>query len=396
MLLDFEHWLYTNFIFGKDAEKRVGAELKKDGAHTVLVHHDSGKFLYDNGLLENTKKNLADAGLRVVELGGVKPNPRVSLVREGIALCRAEKVDYILAIGGGSSIDSSKAISVGVNYQGDIWALCSGSKTDASKKLPVSVILTYPATGSESSTGCVITNEDGWLKRGMSGAGPNIRPNIAFMNPELTFSLPPYLTACGVVDMYAHIVERYFAPKTGFGVIDALCEATMRALLTFGPKVLSNPTDYEARAEIMWIGTIAHNNTMGVGRVQDWASHGMGHELSALYDTAHGATLSIMMPAWMRYVYKSDITRFARYAAEVFRIDSKGVTPEKLAQEGIARTEAFFHSLGTPVKFSDAKLPTDRLEEMAKKAASARGTTLGNFVQLTEADVLNIYKDAAK
>ena len=395
MLLDFDHCLYTNFIFGKDAEKRVGTELKNAGATKVLIHHDSGKFLYDSGLLENLKKYLTEAGLLVVELGGVKPNPRLSLVREGIELCRKEKVDYILALGGGSSIDSSKAISVGVNYEGDVWELFTGSKCDTKKKIPLSVVLTYPATGSESSTGCIVTNEDGWLKRGLSGAGTALRPNIAFMNPELTFSLPPYLTACGVFDMYAHVIERYFAPKTSFGIIDALCEVTMRNLLTFGPKVLANPTDYEARAEIMWIGTIAHNNTMGVGRVQDWASHGMGHEMSALYDTAHGATLSIMVPAWMRFVCKTDIPRFARYAEEVFRIDPAGKTQEQMAKEGIEKTVEFIKALHLPTKFSDANIPTDRLAEMAKKSVTPRGV-LGNFVQLKEADVLAIYQDAAK
>ena len=395
MLQNFEHCLYTNFIFGKDAEKRVGTELVNRGAKTVLVHHDSGQFLYDSGLLENIKKYLSDAGLHVVELGGVKPNPRVSLVREGITLCKRENVDYILAIGGGSTIDSAKAISIGVHYDGDVWDFFfKGVQPDPRTKLPVAAVLTYPATGSESSTGCVITNEDGYLKR--SVGGPFMRPIVTFMNPELTFSLPPYLTACGVVDMYAHVIERYFAPETSVGVIDYMAEAVMRSLLEFGPKVLANPKDYQNRAEIMWIGTVAHNNTVGVGRIQDWASHGMGHELSALYDTAHGATLSIIIPAWMRYVYKSDVARFARYAREVFGVADDPSNQEKVALEGIDKTEAFFKSMNMPVRFSDAKIPTDRIEEMAKKAATARGETLGNFVKLTEADILAIYKAAVK
>ena len=395
MLLDFDYHLSTYFIFGKDAEKRVGTELVKDGAKTVLVHHDSGQFLYDSGLLDRVKKYLSDAGLRIVELGGVKPNPRVSLVREGIALCRKEKVDYLLAIGGGSTIDSAKAISVGINYDGDVWDFAEGkAKVDPSKKLPVAVVLTYPATGSESSTGCVISNEEIQIKSGIPG-GACMRPTIAFMNPELTFTLPPYLTACGVVDMYAHVTERYFAPNTSPGVVDYLAEAVMRSLLDFGPKVLDKPKDYEARAEIMWIGTVAHNDTVGVGRMQDWASHGMGHELSALYDTAHGATLSIVLPAWMRYVYKADVDRFARYAREVYGVTADD--PEKAAAMGIEKTEAFFKSLNMPVKFSDANIPTDRIEEMAKKAAAARGgDSIGSFMKLKEEDILKIYKDAAK
>lgn len=393
MLQDFRQCLYTDFVFGKDSEKCIGEELKKLGAHTVLVHHDSGRFLYDTGLLENVKTYLTDAGLKVVELGGVKPNPRVSLVREGIELCKKENVDFLLAIGGGSTIDSTKAIAFGMKYDGDVWDLYSGKAvpTDA---MPLAVILTYPATGSESSKGSVITNEELVIKN--SCGAPFIRSALTIMNPELTYTLPPYLTACGVTDMYIHIVERYFVPETRIGSMDYLCEATMRALLNFGPKVLADPTNYENRAEIMWIGTIAHNDTMGLGRVQDWSSHGMGHEISALYDTAHGATLSIMTPAWMRYVYKQDIPRFVRYATEVFGVEYDPADPERTAIEGINRTEAFFKSLGMPTSFAEANLPTDKIEHMAEQAAALKGGLLGNFKKLSKDDIVEIYKLAIK
>ena len=393
MLMDFEHCVYTKFFFGKDAEKKAGPTLAGAGAKTVLLHHDSGAFLYETGLLDSIKKDLTDAGLRVIELGGVKPNPRISLVREGVALCRKENVDFILAIGGGSTIDSSKAISISVLYDGDPWDFYAKTyKGGLPKRLPLAVILTYPATGSESSTSSVLSNEETALKRDYSDV--LLRPQFAFMNPELTYSLPPYLTACGVVDMYTHIAERYFAPKTAFGSIDYMAEALMKCLTKYGPLVLANPTDYEARAEIMWIGAVAHNNTVGVGRRQDWSSHLMGHEVSGMYDIAHGASLSMIMPAWMRYVYKSDIERFARYAVEVFGAAYDNDNPEKTAYEGVARTEAFFKSLNMPVRFADLNLPTDQLATLAKKAISVR-SPIGSFVPLEESDLLAIYKDAA-
>ena len=396
MLNNFEHCVYTKFYFGKDAEKQAGEVLSEAGATTVLIHHDSGQFLYDTGLLERVKSNLAEFGLKVFELGGVKPNPRISLAREGVELCKKEGVDYILAIGGGSAIDSSKAISIGAKYGGDVWDFYSKAYAGGlPDRLPLAVILTYPATGSESSTSSVLSNEEGALKRDYSDQ--LLRPRYAFMNPELTYTLPPYLTACGIVDIFSHIVERYFAPETPFGSMDYMAESLLRCLTVYGPGVLLNPTDYDMRAEIMWIGTVAHNNTVGVGRRQDWSSHMMGHEVSGLYDIAHGASLSMIMPAWMRYVYKTDVARFARYASEVFGVVYDCDNLEKTALQGVERTEAFFHSLGMPVRFSDAKLPQDDLEELARKTADVRADTrtIGAFVTLHENDILAILKDAA-
>ena len=391
MLSNFRHWVYTDLVFGKDAEKSVGKELKRLGATKVLVHHDSGKFLYDTGLLEAIKGYLTEEGLEVVELGGVQPNPRLSLIYKGIELCKKEKIDFLLAIGGGSTMDSAKAIGIGLNYDGDVWDYYCG-KAVINKMAPLAVVLTYPATGSESSTSSVVTNDLVTPKLKGSAGSMLIRPNISFLNPELTYTLPPYLTGCGVADMYAHIIERYFAPATPYGSMDYLCEGLLRALLVYGPKVIAQPDDYDTRAEIMWIGTVAHNNTVGVGRVQDWASHNIGHTLSAMYDTAHGATLAIVFPSWMTYVYKNDIPRFARYAKEVFGIDEKD--PEKAALAGIAATKAFFKSLGVPTSFAEAKLPTDKIEIMAKQAAETGRGGVGNFVRLKEEDILAIFKGA--
>ncbi|MCL2539502.1 MAG: iron-containing alcohol dehydrogenase [Oscillospiraceae bacterium] len=394
MLSNFEHCVYTKFFFGKDAEKQVGQVLAGAGAKKVLLHHDSGQFLYEQGLLSNMIANLEESGLSVFELGGVQPNPRISLVREGVALCKKENIDYILALGGGSTIDSAKATSMGALYDGDVWDFYSKAyKGDLPKRLPLAVVLTYPATGSESSVSSVLSNDEGKLKRDYSD--PLLRPQFAFMNPELTFSLPPYLTACGIVDMFTHIAERYFSPKTDFGNIDYMAESLMRCLTVYGPKVLANPKDYDARAEIMWIGTVAHNNTVGVGRAQDWSSHLIGHEVSGMYDIAHGASLSMVMPAWMRYVYKSDIGRFARYAVEVFGATMDSDNPGKTALEGVERTTSFFRSLNMPVKFSDAGVPTDRLDEIAANAASVKNGVVGSFVPLKEGDILAILEDAA-
>lgn len=391
MLDDFDYQLGTRFFFGRGAEMHVGEQLKACGARTVLLHYGSGRSLQAMGVLDRLRSNLAEYGLRTVELAGVKPNPRLSLVQEGITLCRAETVDYILAIGGGSVIDSAKAIGIGVPYEGDVWDFYIG-KAKAQRTLPVAVVLTYPAAGSESSKGSVINKEDGALKRSYND--PLIRPQIAFLNPELTYSLPPHLTACGVVDMYAHVIERYFSDGQDFGVIDHLCEGVMRSLLKNGPRVLANPQDYQARAEIMWTGTLAHNDMVGVGRVQDWGSHTMAHEISGLYDTAHGDTLAIVIPAWMRYVMHHDLPRFVRYATAVFGIEDDTKNPEEVALRGIEATKQFFASLGMPTSFAQAGLPVDRLEEMARKADGARGDAIGTFVPLHWPDALQIYQMA--
>ena len=392
MLQDFNICIGTNFIFGKGAQKKVGAELSKLGIKKVLIHHDNGKFLYDTGLLEELKKDLSGCEIQSIELGGVLPNPRLTLVREGIMLAKKENIDFVLAIGGGSVIDSSKAIAMGALFNGDVWDLFTG-KSEVKSTLPVGVILTCPATGSESSTVSVVNNTEVGMKLLVSN--PLIRPKIVFMNPELTYSLPKFLTACGIVDMFSHTCERYFAPDEEIGVIDCMAEGILKTLVHIGPKVLNEPTNYSYRAEIMWIGTIAHNNTVGIGRVQDWATHEIGNELSALYDTPHGATLSIIMGSWMRYVYKRKPERFARYAREVFGVEWDENNTLQAAYAGIVKTEDFFRKIGMPISFSDFNVDTNRIEEMLDNIAFRGGDdSIGQIARLDRNDCKKIYEMA--
>lgn len=392
MLQDFNICIDTKFVFGKDAQNQIGRELKQMGIHKVLIHHDNGKFLYDTGLLEQVDKLLKQEGIETLELGGVLPNPRLSLVREGISLAKEEQVDLVLAIGGGSVIDSAKAIGLGVVTDTDVWEFFTGNAVPE-KSLPTGVILTCPATGSESSAVTVVNNTDVGMKLLVSN--PVVCPAIAFMNPELTYSLPKFLTACGVVDMFSHVCERYFTPDSEIGVIDRMSEGILKTLVEIGPKVLEEPSNYSYRAEIMWIGTIAHNNTVGIGRVQDWATHEIGNELSALYDTPHGATLSIIMGSWMRYVYQKSPERFARYANEVFGVEWTKENTLEAAYAGILKTEEYFRSMGMPVSFGDFKVPTDEVEKMLDQIAfRGEDNSIGGIVRLNREDCRRIYEMA--
>ena len=392
MLQDFNICIDTKFVFGKDAQNQIGRELKQMGIHKVLIHHDNGKFLYDTGLLEQVEKLLEQEGIETLELGGVQPNPRLSLVREGIALAKKEQVDLVLAIGGGSVIDSAKAIGLGAVTDTDVWEFFTGNAVPE-RSLPTDVILTCPATGSESSAVTVVNNTDVGMKLLVSN--PVVRPAIAFMNPELTYSLPKFLTACGVVDMFSHVCERYFTPDSEIGVIDRMSEGILKTLVEIGPKVLEEPSNYSYRAEIMWIGTIAHNNTVGIGRIQDWATHEIGNELSALYDTPHGATLSIIMGSWMRYIYQKSPERFARYAKEVFGVEWTKENTLEAAYAGILKTEEYFRSMGMPVSFGDFKVPTDEVEKMLDRIAfRGEDDSIGGIVRLNREDCRRIYEMA--
>jgi alcohol dehydrogenase len=376
----------TKIIFGKGAENQVGDELK--GYKKILLHYGSGS-IKKSGLYGRVIQSLQAAGIEWVELGGAKPNPSLSLVYEGIHLCRQNQVDIILAVGGGSAIDSAKAIAMGVCYAGDVWDFYDRGVKPL-QALPVGVILTIAAAGSESSISSVITREDGQLKRAVDN--PVILPKFAILNPELTYSLPPYQTACGVADIMAHILERYFTQVQNVDLTDRLCEATLKTVINFAPRALENPCDYEARAEIMWAGAVAHNNLLGTGRTGDWASHMIEHELSGIYDVAHGAGLAVILPVWMEYVYKDGLSRFVQYAVRVWGVDSCFGEPERIAQEGIARTKNFFHTIGLPVSLEELHVPADRLEEMAEKAT--RKGPVGNFKKLGQADVGEILKGA--
>lgn len=392
MLQDFNICIDTKFVFGKDAQNQIGSELKRMGIHKVLIHHDNGKFLYDTGLLKQVKEQLELEGIQSLELGGVLPNPRLSLVREGIALVKKEKADFILAIGGGSVIDSAKAIGLGAVTNTDVWEFFTGNKVPEAS-LPTGVILTCPATGSESSAVAVVNNTE--LGSKLLVSDPVVRPAIAFMNPELTYSLPKFISACGVVDMFSHVCERYFSPDNEIGVIDRMAEGILKTLVDVGPRLLKEPANYSYRAEVMWIGTIAHNNTVGIGRVQDWATHEIGNELSALYDTPHGATLSIIMGSWMKYVYQDNPERFARYAREVFGVEWTKENTLEAAYEGIQKTEQYFQSMGMPVSFTDFGVPTGEVEKLLDKIAfCGKYDSIGGIKRLNRDDCRKIYEMA--
>lgn len=375
----------TRIIFGKGTESQVGAETRKY-ADKILLHYGGGS-IKKSGLYDRVVKSLKDAGIEFVELAGVRPNPRLSLVRQGIEICRKEGIRFILAVGGGSVIDSAKAIAVGVPYEGDVWDFYVG-KAQVKEALPVGVVLTIPAAGSESSPSSVITNEDGWYKRGLTT--DHIFPRFAIMNPELTYTLPNYQTACGAADIMAHIMERYFTNTRDVELTDRLCEAGMKTLINNVPKALANPSDYAARAEIMWTATVAHNNLLGTGREEDWASHGIEHEISGIYDIAHGAGLAIVFPAWMQYVYKHDVQRFAQFAVRVWDVDYNFFNPEETALKGIQKLKEFFSSIGLPVSLREAGIDDIRLEEMAEKCTDSDTHTVGNFVKLNKQAVYDI------
>ena len=321
---NFEFYSPTRIIFGRGTEEKVG-ELTKEYGTKVLLHYGGGS-IKKYGLYDKVVKSLQDAGVDFIELGGVQPNPRLGLVKEGIKICRENDIDFILAVGGGSVIDSAKAISLGVPYEGDVWDFFMG-KALPEKNLPVGVVLTIPAAGSESSNSVVITKEEGLLKRSCNN--DINRPVFAIMNPELTFTLPPYQTASGVVDMMAHIMERYFTHQTDVDLTDGLCESMLKTIMKNALIVMEEPDNYDARAELMWAGTLAHNGLVGTGRIGDWASHAIEHELSAMYDVAHGAGLAVVFPAWMKYVYKHNVNRFAQFAVNVFNVDYDFANPER-------------------------------------------------------------------
>lgn len=384
---NFEFYSPTRIIFGRGTEEKVG-ELTKEYGTKVLLHYGGGS-IKKYGLYDKVVKSLQDAGVDFIELGGVQPNPRLGLVKEGIKICLENDIDFILAVGGGSVIDSAKAISLGVPYEGDVWDFFMG-KALPEKNLPVGVVLTIPAAGSESSNSVVITKEEGLLKRSCNN--DINRPVFAIMNPELTFTLPPYQTASGVVDMMAHIMERYFTHQTDVDLTDGLCESMLKTIMKNALIVMEEPDNYDARAELMWAGTLAHNGLVGTGRIGDWASHAIEHELSAMYDVAHGAGLAVVFPAWMKYVYKHNVNRFAQFAVNVFNVDYDFANPERTALEGIRRLMDFFRRIGMPTNLEELGIPDDRLEEMASKCKRPNNGRLGYFVPLTEEDILEILK----
>ena len=383
---NFNFYSPTYFAFGKGKEAEVGALVKRFGGSRVLLHYGGGS-VKKNGVFDSVVKSLDEAGIPFVELGGVKPNPRSGLVYEGIELCRKENIDFILAIGGGSTIDSAKAIALGTPYDGDFWDFYR-TGTPVEKALPIGTVLTIAAAGSEGSPNTVITNEENMLK--WSASGDVLRPKFSIMNPEFTCTLPAYQTACGITDIMIHVCERYFTNTKDVEITDRLCEAVLKAMIEEGPKALADLKNYEARANIMWAGTIAHNNVIGVGRDQDWGTHAIEHELSALYDCAHGAGLAVISPAWMKFVYKHDVMRFAQFAVRVWGCDMDFSNPEATALEGISRFEGFLKSIGMPTTFAELGAKEEDIPGMV--AQLCKRASIGNFVKIGAKEAEAIFR----
>ena len=379
---NFTFYSPTYFVFGKDTENEAGAYVKKFGGSKVLIHYGGGSVVR-SGLLDRIKASLQKENIEFVELGGVKPNPRSGLVYEGIELARKEKVDFILAVGGGSTIDSAKGIAAGTLYDGDFWELYQSGVSE--KALPIGVVLTIAAAGSEGSGDSVVTKEEGMLKRATHGEV--LRPKFSIMNPALTQTLPPYQTASGITDIMAHLYERYMTNTKDVEVTDRLIEALLLTLIHEAP-------NYEARANIMWAGMMAHNNSVGVGRSQDWLSHDIEHELSALYDCAHGAGLAVVMPNVHKYTLKHDVMRFAKAAVRIWGVQMDFDDPERTALEGINCFRNFLTSIGMPQNFEELGAKEEDIEKLADVAVHGDGRPgyLEGFVKLTQKDVENIYR----
>ena len=392
---DFIYHAPTEVVFGNESEEKVARLVKKYGGNKVLVHYGGGSAKR-SGLLDKICGLLQEGGLEIVLLGGVVPNPRLSLVHKGIELCRKEKVDFILSVGGGSVIDSAKAISYGIPYNGDVWDFYLG-KADPACCLPMGCVLTIPAAGSEMSDSSVITNEDGDVKIGYSNQMSRLK--FAIMNPVRTFTLPPYQTAAGVTDMMMHTMERYFSHDDDMTLTDAMAEALLRTMKDCVYDVLKDPEDYRARAQIMWGGSVAHNDLTGCGLSGDWATHQLEHELSGMFDVTHGAGLAAIWPSWARYVMHENISRFVRFAVNVMDVPNDFTDPEGTALKGIEAMERFYRSIGMPVNIPELigrDITDAEIEEMVRKCSKDYTVTQGQFKVLQPADMAAIYKMAAR
>ena len=385
---NFEFVSPTHFVFGRDAELQVGAKLAERGAKHVLLHFGGGSAV-KSGLIDRVKASLDAEGIACTSLGGVRPNPEITLVREGVALCKEKGIDWVLAVGGGSVIDSAKAIANGACIDEDVWELFE-TKRPNPHVLPIAVVLTIPAAGSEASKNTVVSNDELGLK---SGYGNDFqRPKLAFMNPELTFTLPEYQKAAGLTDMYAHLLERFFDDVGAVPVTDNLNLSLMKTIRAEAPRVLTEPENYDARANVMWAGMLCHQGYAGCGRHEDWATHGLEHELSALNPAiTHGAGLAVMFPAWMEYVYQENPARFAQYGREVFGLTTTGDLDAD-ALSAIDETRAFFASLGMPTTLEELDVHEDDIEKMIPTLRANKGETFGSFKKLTMDDAREIYR----
>ena len=388
----FQYYAPTKVVFGKGTENRVAELVKEFGGNKLLVHYGGGS-VQRSGLLDKVLNLLQENHIDYVTLGGVVPNPRLSLVYEGIRLCKEEGVDFILAVGGGSVIDSAKAIGYGVANEGDVWELYE-QKRKAVACVPIGVILTLSATGSEMSSSSVITKEEGWLKRGYgSDLG---RPKFAIMNPELTMTLPDYQTACGCTDIMMHTMERYFSRIGNMELTDALAEGLLRTVMENARILMKEPSNYDARAEIMWAGSLSHNGLTGCGGDGgDWMPHKLEHEIGGLFDVSHGAGLAAVWGSWARYVYLNCLPRFRKFAIRVCGVEEVG-TDEEIAKKGIEAMEAFLREIKMPTNLSELGIhPSgEELRDMARKCAEGVGGAKGSAKVLREADMLAILEAA--
>lgn len=387
---DFIYQVPTKFIKENGAERKIGNELTAEGVKNILLVSSGDSF--ETPLMKEIEEILRNSNIIYTRLQGVQPNPHLTLVREGVQLCKREKIGFILAVGGGSVIDTAKAIAAGACYEDDVWDFFE-RKSLIECALPIGVVLTYPATGSESSNVAVINNTEVQKKLLISSSW--IIPRYAFLNPVLTYTLPARMTARGITDIFSHICERYFCEEETVGVVDRMAEATLKTLVEIGERCLREPEDYELRSEIMWIGSIAQNNFLGLGRTQDWCVHALGNELSALFNCIHGDTLSVMMGSWMRYVYRSDIPRFARYARCVFGVDNT-LTPVQQAEAGIERTERFFEALHMPLKVKEIVNHSEEndIRRLARQIPLQADGTTGAVRKLNRSDLEEIYRMA--
>ena len=390
---DFNFYAPTEVVFGKESEKQISQLIRKYGGTKVLLHY-GGQSARRSGLLDEVKAQLTAANIPFTELGGVVPNPVLSKVYEGIDIVRRDSLDFILAIGGGSVIDSAKAIGYGVCYDGDVWDFYSG-KAQAKSCMPIGCVLTIPAAGSEMSYGCVITNDK--TQRKWSYNCDLGRMKFAVMNPLRTYTLPAYQTAAGVTDIMMHTMERYFSHHDDMLLTDAIAEALLRTVKECGEKVLHDPANYQLRAQIMWGGSLAHNNLTECGTQKDFATHGLEHELSAMFGVTHGAGLAALWGSWARYVMHENITRFAQFAVNVLGVRNNFKDPEQTALEGVAAMEAFYHRIGMPASIPELigrTLTEDELITLADHCSRGKTITIGNLKKLTYDDMLAIYRMA--
>lgn len=377
----------TRLIFGKDTHEETGKYVKEFSKKILVLYEGEAELIKKLGIYDKVVKSLEENGIEYLTLGGVVPNPRLSLVYKGIDICKENDIDFILAIGGGSVIDSAKAIALGTAYDGDVWDFFTGKNTPV-KSMNVGVVLTIPGSGSEMSESSIISNEELSMKC-VCDTEVNF-PVFSILDPQVCFTIPSHLMACGVTDIMSHLMERYFSQAKDTQLSDALLEAAMRTVVEFGPKIMAEPKDYNNAAQIMWSATVAHNGMIACGRIADWSSHRIEHEISAIYDITHGAGMAIIFPAWMKYVKDANIEVFVNFATKVFGVEEKG-SKEEIALEGIKRLEEFFKSLGLKTTLKESGINDEHFEDMAQKALGG-SETLGRFKKLTKEDIVSILK----